>query len=77
MKYRNLSKYEKLKITGLFIKAVFGTIGASLIIEQNYPYVALTVLALGAGVNEVISFLKDRETQYSNKSNESENFPTN
>lgn len=68
MKYKNLSKYEKLKLIGLTIKGVFGTIGASLVLEQNHPYIALTVLAIGAGANEIISFLKDREHGTENQS---------
>jgi hypothetical protein len=46
------------KLLALIVKAVTGTIGASLVLEQNHPYLALTVLALGAVANEVINFYK-------------------
>jgi hypothetical protein len=61
MKYKNLNTYEKFKLLGLIIKAVFGSIGGAVILEQNHPYLALIILALGAGANEWVSFLKDRE----------------
>jgi hypothetical protein len=61
MRYKNLNTYEKFKLLGLIIKAVFGSIGGAVILEQNHPYLALTILALGAGANEWVSFLKDRE----------------
>ena len=61
MRYKNLNTYEKFKLLGLVIKAVFGTIGGAVILEQNHPYLALIILAIGAGANEWVSFLKDRE----------------
>jgi hypothetical protein len=67
-KYKNLNTYEKFKLLGLIIKAVFGTIGGAVILEQNHPYLALLILAIGAGANEWVSFLKDREmTNITNK----------
>lgn len=68
MKILSLNKIEKLKLIGLCIKAVTGVIGGSLIIAEGYPYVALSVLAIGAAANEVVSFLKERENQ--SKTNE-------
>jgi hypothetical protein len=68
MRYKNLNTYEKFKLLGLIIKAVFGSIGGAVILEQNHPYLALFILALGAGANEWVSFLKDREmTNITNK----------
>jgi hypothetical protein len=61
MRYKNLNTYEKFKLLGLIIKAVFGSIGGAVILEQNHPYLALLILAIGAGANEWVSFLKDRE----------------
>jgi hypothetical protein len=56
-----LNKFEKLRLFGMIIKAVTGVIGSAVIIENQHPYIALTVLAIGAGANEIVSFLKDRE----------------
>jgi hypothetical protein len=68
MRYKNLNTYEKFKLLGLVIKAVFGTVGGAVILEQNQPYLALIILAIGAGANEWVSFLKDREiTNITNK----------
>jgi hypothetical protein len=68
MRYKNLNTYEKFKLLGLIIKAVFGSIGGAVILEQNHPYLALLILAIGAGANEWVSFLKDREmTNITNK----------
>lgn len=66
MKIFSLSKIEKLKLIGLCIKGATGIIGGSLIIVEGHPYLSLTVLALGAVANEVVSFIKEKE----NKSNE-------
>lgn len=52
------SKNNKAKLIALCIKAVTGVIGASLVLEQNHPYVTLSVLAIGAIANEIINFYK-------------------
>ncbi len=56
-----LTTYDKFKLTGLVIKSVTGVIGGSLILTESHPYLALTVLAIGAASNEVVSYLKDKE----------------
>lgn len=66
MKIFSLSKIEKLKLIGLCIKGATGIIGGSLVLVEGHPYLSLTVLALGAVANEVVSFIKEKE----NKSNE-------
>lgn len=60
-KLQSLSTYEKLKLWGLIIKSVFGTVGGAVILTQNHPYISIIILAIGAGANEYVSFLKDRE----------------
>lgn len=47
---------NKWAFIALCVKAVTGLAGASLVLEQNHPYVALTVLAIGAIANEAIEF---------------------
>ena len=49
---------NKAKLIALCVKAVTGVVGASLVLEQNHPYITLSVLAIGAIVNEVINFYK-------------------
>lgn len=61
-----LSRYEKgksnkIKLIALCIKAVTGVLGTSLILNQNHPYLALAILALGALANEVLNFITDNE----------------
>jgi hypothetical protein len=51
-------KTNKAKLIALIIKSITGVVGASLVLEQNHPYLALTVLAIGAAANEVINFYK-------------------
>jgi hypothetical protein len=52
------NKTNKAKLIAVCVKAVTGVVGASLILEQNHPYLALAVLAIGAVANEVINFYK-------------------
>ena len=43
------------KVVLFAIKAFCGFIGASMIIEQSHPYIALCVLAIGAVADQVIT----------------------
>jgi uncharacterized membrane protein YqgA involved in biofilm formation len=52
------NKTSRVKLIALCIKAVTGVLGASLVLEQNHPYLAITVLAIGAVINEIINFYK-------------------
>lgn len=38
------------------VKAVSGVVGASLVLTENHPYLALTSLAIGAAANEYLIF---------------------
>ena len=49
---------EKLMLITLIVKAVTGVLGASLILEKEYPYLALTSLAIGAAINEYLLFVE-------------------
>jgi len=50
------NKPNSAKLIALCVKAVTGVVGASLVLEQNHPYLALIVLAIGAACNEIINF---------------------
>ena len=63
MKIFSLSKIEKLKLIGLSIKAATGVIGGSLVLSEGHPYVAVSVLGIGAVANEVVSFIKEKENE--------------
>lgn len=63
----NITRYQKLKIAGLVIKAVFGTVGSAVILTEKHPYLALIILGIGAGANEFVSALKDIEAAKENK----------
>jgi hypothetical protein len=43
-------------LIALMIKAITGVIGASLILSEDHPYMALLSLSIGAGVNEYVLF---------------------
>lgn len=63
MKIFSLSKIEKLKLIGLSVKAATGVIGGSLILSEARPYVSITVLAIGAICDQIVSFIKEKENQ--------------
>lgn len=63
MKILSLNKVEKLKLIGQSIRAATGVFGTSLILSEGHPYVTISILAIGAIANEVVSFLKERENK--------------
>jgi len=63
MKILSINKIEKLKLIGLCIKAATGIVGGSLILTEGHPYTAITILAIGAVANEVVSFIKEKENK--------------
>jgi hypothetical protein len=52
------AKPNKAKIIAVCIKSATGVIGGSLVLSQGHPYIALTVLAMGAIANEIINLYK-------------------
>lgn len=58
---RKFTRLEKLKYIGLLIEAATGVFGAAVILTENHPYIALTILALGAMSSKSVEFLKERE----------------
>ncbi len=62
MKLLNFTKYDKYKLIGNSIKAVTGVVGGSMVIQNEHPYGTLCVLAIGAIANEVVNYIKDKET---------------
>ena len=57
-KYDKSDKPTNVKLILLCIEAITGVIGGALILNQEHPYFALGVLALGAAVNKIINFYK-------------------
>lgn len=49
---------DKTMLMALVVKAITGVLGASLILTEEHPYMALTCLAIGAGVNEYLLFIE-------------------
>lgn len=47
------NKPSWVKVVIISIKTITGIVGGSLILQNEHPYIALTVLALGAVANEV------------------------
>ena len=72
MKTLLLTRFDKLKLTGLCIKAASGIVGGSLILSEAKPYLTLAILAVGGIANEVVSFLKDKENSRNNDDSKSE-----
>lgn len=60
---KTFTKLEKIKLLGLCIEAATGIIGGSLILSENHPYIALSVLALGAIASKIVSFIKDKQME--------------
>lgn len=58
-----LSTLDKYKLTATLIKTVTGVIGGSLILEQNHPYITLSILAVGAAANEFVVFLQNKQNK--------------
>jgi len=58
-----LSGLAGWKLLANAIKAVTGLVGASLILTEEHPYWALTVLAIGAAANEVVLFFNSAEEE--------------
>jgi len=52
------SKYE---LAAMLIKAATGVVGGSLVLENQHPYITLSVLAVGAMANELLTYLKKNE----------------
>lgn len=55
---------DKLMLSALVVKAVTGVLGASLILTEEHPYMALTCLAIGAGVNEILLYLEKLKNRH-------------
>lgn len=55
------TKLDKFKLIGLSIKAASGILGGSMILSEARPYLTLSILALGAVANEVVSYIKEKE----------------
>ena len=49
---------DKTMLIALVVKAITGVLGASLILTEEHPYMALICLAIGAGVNEYLLFIE-------------------
>jgi hypothetical protein len=45
------------------IKSVTGVVGGSLVLTNEHPYIAITVLSIGAISNEWVSFIKDKQVK--------------
>jgi len=66
-----MKKHDKIVLASRIIKGVTAMIGADLITSGANKYLTLTVLALGAVANEVLSYYKEKEYK-SVKSNQNE-----
>lgn len=71
MKIFELTKYDRLKLLAMCIKAITGVAGVSVILTEKHPYISIVILCIGAASNEIISFLKEKEIKslISNDSN--------
>ena len=49
---------NKVKLLALIVKAITGVVGASLILTEEHPYLALIALSIGAAVNEFLLFIE-------------------
>ena len=51
---------DKSKLIAQIVKAITGVLGASLILSNDHPYLSLTVLAIGAGINEYSLYIEKK-----------------
>ena len=56
-----MKKHDKIVLASRIIKAATAIVGADLITSGSNKYLTLTVLALGAAANEVLSYYKEKE----------------
>ena len=56
---KKIKNMEKLALLAMCIEAVTGVIGGSMVLEQNHPYITLTVLATGAVATKITNYFKD------------------
>lgn len=69
-KVSELTKLEKLVLLGLLIEGVTGVLGGAVILTEKHPYIALTILAIGAAATKLVRFLEKKEsTQKENEIN--------
>lgn len=61
IKELKFTRLDKLKLTGLCIKASAGIAGGSLILVEGHPYITLVILLLGGIANEIVSYIKEKE----------------
>jgi len=60
VKKRTLTKIDRLLLIGNCIKAVTAVVGGSMVISNDHPYITLSILAIGAIANEVVSYIKNK-----------------
>lgn len=75
IKELKFTKLDKLKLTGLCIKASAGIAGGSLILVEGHPYITLAILLAGGIANEIVSYIKEKE--YLNTNSTSKNVDNN
>ena len=56
----SLDRLDKFMIVGYSIKAATGVAGSAVILEQEHPYLAIGILALGAISSEVTNYIKEK-----------------
>ena len=47
------------KLIATVTKSICGVLGASLVLENNHPYITLIILCMGAAANEYIIYAKN------------------
>ena len=64
---------DKIKLAIIVFESVFGVVGASLILTENHPYLALASLAIARTSTRLEAFLKAKEEEKKNKDKENNN----
>ena len=55
----NIKKMKKWELVALCIEAATGIVGGSMVLEQNHPYITLTILATGAIATKIANYIKE------------------
>ena len=54
---------SKFKLLAVIFKGVTAILGASLILNEDHPYITLFVLSIGAAANEYLLFIESNDNQ--------------
>ena len=58
---------DKIILIANIVKAITGIFGAAMILQEEHPYWSLTILAIGAGINEFLMYVEKSKNEIEKK----------